>query len=148
MPYRCKFCGMNFCNKHRLPENHECPFDLKAKSINLESEAQMLYEDTLEYIEKDLSVAKIYELRTTKQINTTLASDLLAHFLETSEEIDVKINSIMAFKILNLKNDTVFALLEGIILSEENPEVKNKALAVITDLFPKRSKEVRNWVKR
>ena len=149
IPYRCKFCGMIFCRNHRLPENHKCPFDLKAKSIDLGiSESKMLYQDALDYIEKGLSVAKIYELVTTKQMNEMVASDLLTHFIETSEEIEIRINSIMAFKVLNLKNKTVFEILESIILSEENPEVKKTALAIITDLFPKRSIDVRHWVKR
>ena len=141
---------MIFCNNHRLPENHECPFDLKAKSRNLElkSGSKMLYQDALDIIEKDLTVAKIYELVTTYQLNELVATDLLAHFLEVSEEIEVRINSIMAFKVLNLKNKTVFEILESIILSEENPEVKKTALAIITDLFPKRSIDVRHWVKR
>lgn len=24
MPFRCKFCGEQFCSNHRLPENHNC----------------------------------------------------------------------------------------------------------------------------
>ncbi len=24
MPFKCKFCGEQFCGDHRLPENHEC----------------------------------------------------------------------------------------------------------------------------
>jgi hypothetical protein len=24
MPFKCKFCGDQFCSDHRLPENHEC----------------------------------------------------------------------------------------------------------------------------
>jgi hypothetical protein len=24
LPFRCKFCGEQFCGVHRLPENHEC----------------------------------------------------------------------------------------------------------------------------
>lgn len=24
LPFRCKFCGMQFCRDHRLPENHGC----------------------------------------------------------------------------------------------------------------------------
>jgi hypothetical protein len=133
---------MVFCNNHRLPENHDCSFDLKV------SEPQMRYQDALDYIKKDLSVAEVYELVTTNQMNKMVASDLLAYFLETSEDIEVKINSIMAFKILNLKNKNDFKILESVILSEENQEVKKTALAVIIDIFPKRSKDVRNWVNR
>jgi membrane associated rhomboid family serine protease len=29
LPFTCKFCGGTFCKKHRLPENHECTFELK-----------------------------------------------------------------------------------------------------------------------
>ncbi|MHA2038446.1 MAG: AN1-type zinc finger domain-containing protein [Promethearchaeota archaeon] len=149
IPYRCKFCGMVFCSNHRLPENHECPFDLKGKSMNIDllQESQMLYQDALDFIEKDLSVAKIYEFVTTKQMNEMEATEVLAHFLEMSEEIEIRIYSIMAFKVLELKNENVFNILEGCILSEENPEVKKTALTVIKDLFPKKSKDIRNWVK-
>jgi membrane associated rhomboid family serine protease len=24
LPFRCKYCGGNFCTEHRLPENHDC----------------------------------------------------------------------------------------------------------------------------
>lgn len=29
MPFTCKYCGGTYCKKHRLPENHECTFELK-----------------------------------------------------------------------------------------------------------------------
>ncbi|MFP4590965.1 MAG: rhomboid family intramembrane serine protease [Halobacteriales archaeon] len=25
MPYRCRYCGGQYCSEHRLPENHDCP---------------------------------------------------------------------------------------------------------------------------
>jgi hypothetical protein len=139
---------MLFCSYHRLPENHECPFDLKGRSLNkdLFQESPMLYQDALDFIEKDLSVAKIYEFVTTKQMDDMEATELLAHFLEISEKTEVRINSVMAFKVLKLKNKRVFDVLEGCILSDENPEVKKTALTVIKDLFPKKSKDIRNWV--
>ena len=24
LPYTCNFCGLVFCDEHRLPENHQC----------------------------------------------------------------------------------------------------------------------------
>ena len=33
IPYRCK-CQLNFCKKHRLPENHNCHFDFKEEGRN------------------------------------------------------------------------------------------------------------------
>ncbi|MFX1353360.1 MAG: AN1-type zinc finger domain-containing protein [Promethearchaeota archaeon] len=29
LPFKCKYCGGTFCKKHRLPENHQCSFELK-----------------------------------------------------------------------------------------------------------------------
>ncbi|TFG27164.1 MAG: hypothetical protein EU532_08040 [Promethearchaeota archaeon] len=29
LPFKCKYCGGTFCKKHRLPENHDCSFELK-----------------------------------------------------------------------------------------------------------------------
>jgi hypothetical protein len=150
IPYRCTFCGMVFCGNHRLPENHECPFDLKGKSMIMDSsqQSQVLYQDALDFMDKDLSVAKIYEFVTTNQMNDVEATELLAHFLEISEEIDVRINSIMAFKVLELKSKKILNILENCILSDENLEVKKAALTVIKDLFPKKSKDIKSWVNK
>jgi hypothetical protein len=141
---------MIFCGTHRLPETHECSFDLKGKSIPLDylQQSQVFYQDALDFMDKDLTVAKIYDFVTTKQMNELEAIELLAHFLEFSQDIEVQINSIMAFKVLALKNIEVFNILESCILSDENPDVKNAALAVIKDLFPKKSKDIRNWAEK
>jgi hypothetical protein len=29
LPFKCKYCGGTFCKKHRLPENHDCSFEIK-----------------------------------------------------------------------------------------------------------------------
>ncbi|GAI89172.1 unnamed protein product, partial [marine sediment metagenome] len=29
LPFKCKYCGGVYCKKHRLPENHECTFEIK-----------------------------------------------------------------------------------------------------------------------
>jgi hypothetical protein len=29
LPFKCKYCGGTYCKKHRLPENHQCSFELK-----------------------------------------------------------------------------------------------------------------------
>ena len=52
---------MIFCKEHRLPENHNCPFDLR-KSSNLEeimSKTEVLYQDALDFMNKELTVHDI-----------------------------------------------------------------------------------------
>jgi membrane associated rhomboid family serine protease len=29
LPFNCKYCGGVYCKKHRLPENHQCTFEIK-----------------------------------------------------------------------------------------------------------------------
>lgn len=33
LPFKCNYCGFTYCKQHRLPENHECSFDLKHKPV-------------------------------------------------------------------------------------------------------------------
>ena len=141
---------MIFCSKHRIPENHECPFDLR-KSSEFEdslSRLDLRYQDALDFITKDLTVAKIYEYVTTKQMNNLEATELLTYFIENSDDTDTRRISILAFKVLELKNDDVFNTLENCILTVDNPIVKKTATEVIIQLFPKKSKTILEWSQR
>ncbi|MFX1391081.1 MAG: AN1-type zinc finger domain-containing protein [Promethearchaeota archaeon] len=145
-PYRCKFCGMTFCSKHRLPENHTCPFDLIRKgNVSLESP---LYQDALEYVNKELSVAKIYEYVTTKQMDKIQAVELLNYFLENNEDPEIRIISIFAFKELDLNSNNAFKVLESCLLSDENNEVRKATKETILNLFPKKSKALLEWLNK
>ena len=33
LPFKCKYCGGSYCKDHRLPEYHECTFELKSIPI-------------------------------------------------------------------------------------------------------------------
>ncbi len=148
IPYRCTFCGMKFCSKHRLPENHECPFDLKKSSEfeDLINKWDILYQDALDFMNKELTVAKIYEYFTTKQMNKEETIELLNYILENSENTEIRRISIMAFKVMELKDDKVFTTLESCILSDEDPIVRKTAVEVMQQIFPKKSKDLIRWV--
>jgi len=147
LPYRCKFCGMIFCNKHRLPENHDCPFDLRNKGDFFDSDKNfLLYQDALEYMGNKLTVAKIYDYVTSKQFTKEKAIELLNYFLENSDDYEIKKVSILAFKVLELKSDKAFNVLESSLLSEEDPDVKKIAIEVLSYNFPKKSKKLLSWI--
>ena len=141
---------MIFCSKHRIPENHECPFDLRKSSEFEESlnSLNILYQDALDFINKDLTVAKIYEYVTTQQMNNLEATELLNYFIENSDDINIRRISLLAFKVLELKNDDVFNTLENCILTDDNPIVKKTAIEVIKHIFPKKSKSILEWSQR
>ncbi len=66
LPFKCKYCGGTFCKKHRLPENHNCSFNLKNPNgkntfsseipSSISEKKQDMYEkyDLEEYDEEDL----------------------------------------------------------------------------------------------
>lgn len=49
LPFRCKYCSGTFCNKHRLPENHQCSFESKHRHVvpPPSKEQQPLYQDAV-----------------------------------------------------------------------------------------------------
>lgn len=139
---------MIFCGKHRIPENHDCPFDLR-KSSEIEeslSKIDLLYQDALDFMNKDLTVAKIYEYVTTKQMNSLEATELLTYFIENSDDAETRRISIQTFKVLELKNKYAFNTLESCILSENNPDVRKTAIDVIKYIFPKKSQTILKWI--
>ena len=141
---------MIYCNKHRLPENHNCPFDLIDKSnyTNSLDKTHLLYQDALEYMNKELTVARIYDYVTTKQIPKSEAINLLSYFLENSDNSEIRKVSVLAFGVLELKSDKAYTVLESCILSDEDSDVKNTALRVITHNFPKKSKDLLTWISK
>lgn len=54
LPFKCKYCAGTYCSKHRLPENHECSFEIKHKPISPHTtgESRPLYRDT--YLRPDV----------------------------------------------------------------------------------------------
>ena len=49
LPFKCKYCSGTFCKKHRLPENHDCTFELKHSPLvpDTSREARPLYQDAV-----------------------------------------------------------------------------------------------------
>lgn len=139
---------MIFCNKHRLPENHDCPFDLRRKDKLFDSLNKPLYQDALDFMKNDLTIAKVYDYVTTNQMTKSEAIELLNYFLEKSNNKEIRKISILAFKILELKSDKAYGVLESCVLSDEDSELKKIAIEVIAYIFPKKSKNLLNWINR
>jgi hypothetical protein len=81
LPFSCKYCGGTFCKKHRLPENHECTFELKHVPLEpaAQKEARSLRQDTVlkksysrEYVDQGSKVIRKYLKRQEKQNKKSL----------------------------------------------------------------------------
>ncbi len=143
IPFHCRYCGKQFCERHRLPENHECDYLLVEDSME-----ELLYSDILESLEGDLTVADIYHNFTIKKFTEEQTIGLLRHLLEQSNDNYTQMHCIQAFKSLQLIEDSVFAILEETILSNRNKKVSQLALKVVKELFPKKSKRIQNWLSK
>jgi hypothetical protein len=81
LPFNCKYCGGTFCKKHRLPENHECTFELKHVPVvpTSQRETKQRYQDTpmkrsesKVFLDKKHKAFKKYLRRQDKQNERTL----------------------------------------------------------------------------
>ncbi|MHA1727277.1 MAG: rhomboid family intramembrane serine protease [Promethearchaeota archaeon] len=50
LPFKCRYCGKNFCQHHRIPENHECSFEFKdlpflVKNLHPRRQIPPIYDD-------------------------------------------------------------------------------------------------------
>ncbi|TXT66712.1 MAG: hypothetical protein BAJALOKI1v1_260010 [Promethearchaeota archaeon] len=140
LSFTCKYCSKIFCNSHRLPENHECTFVLISDSIE-----KLRYQDTLEFVNRDLSVADIYHYFTLKEFSPEKTIDMIQFILERSEDAQTRINCVHALKLLNLKHEKVFGLLEYCVISDKNKEVQHVAVNILKELYPKKSKNIIKW---
>lgn len=83
LPFTCKYCGGTYCKKHRLPENHECTFELKhvpvvpAPQIEPQRRSQgILMKKSLSrlYLDEGPKTLKKYLKRQEKQREKTMRS--------------------------------------------------------------------------
>jgi len=83
LPFSCKYCGGTYCKKHRLPENHECTFELKHVPVAPTVSRDMRYRSqetpkrkfsSKDYLEKGPRALKKYLKRQDKQRARTFRS--------------------------------------------------------------------------
>ena len=81
LPFTCKYCGGTFCKKHRLPENHECTFELKHVSVvsSTPKSSKKRYQDvdikkpaSQEYLDQGPKALKKYLKRQDRERKKTL----------------------------------------------------------------------------
>ncbi|MHA1411271.1 MAG: AN1-type zinc finger protein [Promethearchaeota archaeon] len=104
LPFKCKYCGGTFCQKHRLPENHECSFNLREESIqkpkiNVSKSEDELKHEQISTSEEDYQIPK--ELK---------------KYIKRQQKIPKKRKKLTRFKNSPLKG-TITILILSIIIS-------------------------------
>ena len=110
LPFKCKYCGGTFCKKHRLPENHQCSFELKhiplapidrkEISVDYKHSGQSISQDVEYKASKEL---KKYLKRQEKQARYTLKKQKISR-IQSIQYLGTKILIIMiiSFTILGV----------------------------------------------
>ena len=143
--FKCKWCDMLYCLKHRLPENHKCifmPSRKERKGIN----SRKLYQKGTDQLSEVLTPEEIYIGAKNKIINKSDAIEFLIAMIELNNDVQIRVEAIEVLNKLSLKNKRVFKILESILVSDQNNEVKKAAIKVILKLFPKDGVNLIEWV--
>jgi hypothetical protein len=110
LPFKCKYCGGTFCKKHRLPENHQCSFELKHIPLTPidRKEIPVDYKHSGQTISQDVEYKASKELkkylkRQEKQTRYTLKKQKRS-LIQSTQYLGAKILIIMiiSFTILGL----------------------------------------------
>ena len=136
LSYKCNYCGKLHCSVHRLPQIHNCS---KIDSNKLEYLKQDLPIYTPFVSDFDeLTLDSIYERTISKKLLKPEALKYLKIFLEESEDIETKINTIIAFDALELNSDEAFKILENCLVNEKDLEVQETVASILRRFFPKK----------
>lgn len=146
--FKCKWCDMLYCLKHRLPENHKCIFipSRKDRKWLISRKKHPLYQKGTDQLSEILTPEEIYIGAKNKIINKSDTIEFLIAIIELSNDVQIRVESIEVLDKLSLKSKRVFKILESILVSDENIEMKKAAIKVILKLFPKDGVNVIEWV--
>ena len=79
LPFKCKYCGHVYCKDHRLPENHECTFELKhVPVVPVNNRAKSRYQEvTLSDYKEESKGIKKFMRRQKKRSNANFQKSIL-----------------------------------------------------------------------
>lgn len=69
-----------------------------------------------------------------------------SEILKYWDAIDAQIEAIKTFRQLNLKNEEIYKLMENLVISESNSNIKITTIKEIAELFPDKSRELLKWI--
>ncbi|MFX1387021.1 MAG: AN1-type zinc finger domain-containing protein [Promethearchaeota archaeon] len=145
--FKCKWCDMLYCLEHRLPENHKCILKPSRKKNWLISRKKpSLYWESSDQPDDLLMPEEIYIGAKNKIINKSDAIEFLNAIIEHHNDIQLRIESIEVLDKLAFKDKSIFKILENIIVSDDNVEMRTAAVKTFVKNFPKNCKTVVRWV--
>ena len=76
----------------------------------------------------NLTPQKIYEKLTNNDLDKKTSIDLLLSIIENSDEDQLRLESIEVLDKIRVKDEKIFKMIENLLVSDTNPELRNSAL--------------------
>ncbi len=92
-----------------------------------------------------LTPKKIYEDFKTKVIDKLAAVDLLIFLIGNTDNIEIRLESIKTLQRIGSKNKKVFSILEDLLVSDSNEEIKELAAKSLKVLFQEKALSPLKW---
>ena len=92
-----------------------------------------------------LTPKKIYEDLKKKEIDKLSAADLLIFLIENADTIDTRLESIKTIQKINIKNKKIFSILENLLISDSNEEIRTLAANTLNVLFREKALSPLKW---
>ncbi|TFG18750.1 MAG: hypothetical protein EU529_17100, partial [Promethearchaeota archaeon] len=92
-----------------------------------------------------LTPKKIYEDLKKKDIDKLTAADLLIDLIEADLSIDIRLESIKTLKKIDIKHKKIFSILENLLISDSNEEIRTLAANALKVLFQEKALSPLKW---
>ncbi|MFX0000538.1 MAG: hypothetical protein ACFE9Q_08865 [Candidatus Hodarchaeota archaeon] len=94
----------------------------------------------------DLTPKRIYEELGNSKINKFRAYDILISLIENSESEEIRISAIKYLEKIEVNPEHLFNLLENLLISDSNSEIRNRAAKFLKNSFLEKSFNTFKWV--
>ena len=92
-----------------------------------------------------LTPNKIYDNHINNHLEKSTAFEQLASLIENSDDVDVRLESIKIISVLNIISDEAFRLLENLLISDNNEDVRIAAAEILRIHFIEKAFEPMKW---
>ena len=93
----------------------------------------------------ELTPSKIYEDFRVKNIDKKSAAELLVSIIENTEDDDIRLKAIEVMYKIRIQNEEVFNLLENLLISDLNGNIRCAATRYLKEFFLEKSLTLLKW---
>ncbi|UCD01865.1 MAG: hypothetical protein JSV23_02265 [Promethearchaeota archaeon] len=97
-------------------------------------------------MKESLTPEKIQKDFSTGDLSKENAAELLISLIESSDNAEIRVDSIKALEKINFQNENIFKILENYLISDENAVIRASVASYIIENFPEDGLSAFRWV--